>query len=280
MKQVSISVLMSIYKSEKALYFDQCMKSIWTDQTVKPAQVVLIQDGDIPQSLMDIIEKWKNIMGKVLVHHKNEENLGLTKSLNIGIMQYVSEKYIARMDSDDICDSRRFEMQYNYLESHPEIVALGSAAQEIDGDGKKLFLRFYPKGDNAVKKCIAKATPLQHSAVMMRSDVFKKGFVSYNEKYRLTQDLALWFDMLCAGFKIDNLDDVLLYFRITPGSFQRRNKVKARNELEIYLNGIYRLYGFTWRYVYPIFRYCYRMMPTSIVKLIFQSKLRNIVLKS
>lgn len=278
MKQGSISVVMSIYKNENARFFEECFKSIWIDQTLKPKQIILVQDGDLPSSLIAIINKWKGIIGDALIIHHNVNNLGLTKSLNIGI-GYVTEKYIARMDSDDICTSDRFEKQYTYLEQHPEICALGSSAMEIDESGKELYLRHYPKGDKEVRKCICKATPLQHSAVMMRSDVFKKGIVSYNENYRLTQDLALWFDMLCAGLKIDNLDETLLLFRITKSSFSRRNKVKAKNEFKIYMKGIARLHGFTWRYIYPIIRYLYRIMPTRIVEIVFKSNLRKKVLK-
>lgn len=279
MKQGSISVLMSIYKNENAIFFNECFKSIWIDQTMKPKQIILIQDGDLPSSLIDIINKWKKIIGESMIVHKNVTNLGLTKSLNIGI-GYVTEKYIARMDSDDVCLPNRFEKQYMYLEQNPEVCALGSSAMEIDEDGKELYLRHYPKGDKEVRKCICKATPLQHSAVMMRSDVFKNGIVSYNENYTLTQDLALWFDMLCAGLKIDNLDETLLLFRITKGSFSRRNKVKAKNEFRIYMSGIARLRGFTWRYIYPILRYVYRMLPTRLVEVIFKSNLRKNVLKT
>lgn len=279
MKQGSISVLMSIYKNENAIFFDECFKSIWIDQTMKPKQIILVQDGDLPSSLIEIINKWKKIIGESMIVHKNVTNLGLTKSLNIGI-GYVTEKYIARMDSDDVCLPNRFEKQYMYLEQNPETCALGSSAMEIDEGGKELYLRHYPKGDKEVRKCICKATPLQHSAVMMRSDVFKKGIVSYNENYTLTQDLALWFDMLCAGLKIDNLDDTLLLFRITKGSFSRRNKVKAKNEFRIYMSGIARLHGFTWRYIYPILRYVYRMLPTRLVEVIFKSNLRKNVLRT
>ena len=279
MKQGSISVLMSIYKNENAIFFDECFKSIWIDQTMKPKQIILVQDGDLPSSLIEIINKWKRIIGESMIVHKNVTNLGLTKSLNIGI-GYVTEKYIARMDSDDVCLPNRFEKQYMYLEQNLEICALGSSAMEIDEDGKELYLRHYPKGDKEVRKCICKATPLQHSAVMMRSDVFKNGIVSYNENYTLTQDLALWFDMLCAGLKIDNLDETLLLFRITKGSFSRRNKVKAKNEFRIYMSGIARLHGFTWRYIYPICRYLYRMLPTWLVEVIFKSKLRKRILKT
>lgn len=277
-KQASIAVVMSIYKSEEERFFDECLKSVWTDQTLKPKQIVIVQDGELPASLHKVLCKWKEILGDLMTVHINPHNLGLTKSLNIGI-KYVNEKYIARMDSDDICTSDRFEKQFSYLESHPEICALGSSAMEIDEDGKELFLRHYPKGDKAVKRCICKATPLQHSAVMMRTEPFKKGIVAYDERFRLTQDLALWFDMLCAGLKIDNIDDTLLLFRLTKSSFSRRNKVKAKNEFIIYIKGIYRLYGFTWRYIFPVARYFYRMMPTKFVQTVFQSEARRKLLK-
>ena len=277
-EQASIAVVMSIYKSEEARYFDECFKSIWTDQTLKPKQIVIVQDGNLPSCLLEILNKWRDIIGDVMTLHVNPQNIGLTKSLNIGI-KYVKEKYIARMDSDDVCMPDRFAKQFSYLESHPEVYALGSSAMEIDECGNKLFLRHYPKGDKAVRLCICKASPLQHSAVMMRTEPFKKGIIAYDERFRLTQDLALWFDMLCAGLKIDNLDDTLLLFRLTKTSFSRRNKVKAKNEFKIYMNGIRRLYGFTWRYIYPIARYLYRMMPTKLVKVIFLSGVRKRLLK-
>jgi glycosyltransferase involved in cell wall biosynthesis len=277
-KQASISVVMSIYKSENAHYFEECLESIWTAQTLKPKQIIIIQDGELPDSLLEVLKRWKNTLGDNMILHVNKDNIGLTKSLNIGI-GYVTEKYIARMDSDDISTPDRFEKQYKYLEAHPDICALGSSAMEIDKDGKELFLRHYPKGEKAVKECICKATPLQHSAVMMRSDVFKSGLVAYDERYRLTQDLALWFDMLCAGLKIENLDDTLLKFRITESSFSRRNKVKSKNEFQIYVKGIFRLYGFTWRYVYPVARYIYRRMPKKVVSMLFQSRFRRRLLK-
>lgn len=277
-EQASIAVVMSIYKSEEARYFDECFKSIWTDQTLKPKQIVIVQDGNLPSCLLEILNKWRKILGDVMTLHVNPQNIGLTKSLNIGI-KYVKEKYIARMDSDDVCMPDRFAKQFSYLESHPDVCALGSSVMEIDECGNELFLRHYPKGDEAVKSCICKATPLQHSAVMMRTEPFKKGIIAYDERFRLTQDLALWFDMLCAGLKIDNLDDTLLLFRLTKTSFSRRNKVKAKNEFKIYVNGIRRLYGFTWRYIYPIARYLYRMMPTKLVKVIFLSGVRKRLLK-
>ena len=48
---MKISVLMSIYKNEKLDYFDNCMKSIWDEQILKPDEIVLVQDGPLNEDL-------------------------------------------------------------------------------------------------------------------------------------------------------------------------------------------------------------------------------------
>ena len=40
---MSISVLMSVYKSEKADYLARALRSVWTDQTLKPDEIVLVE---------------------------------------------------------------------------------------------------------------------------------------------------------------------------------------------------------------------------------------------
>ena len=42
---MKFSVLMSIYHKEKAEYFNRAMQSIWDEQTMKPDEIVLVQDG-------------------------------------------------------------------------------------------------------------------------------------------------------------------------------------------------------------------------------------------
>lgn len=45
---MTISVLMSVYKSEKALLLECALQSMWDDQTWKPDQIVLMVDGPVP----------------------------------------------------------------------------------------------------------------------------------------------------------------------------------------------------------------------------------------
>lgn len=273
---MSISVLMSVYKNERPEYLDKSINSIWTDQTLQPTEIILIEDGPLSDELEQTINRWKKLIGNKLIIHKNETNLGLTKSLNIGL-QIASSDFIARMDSDDISDPKRFERQTKYLETHPDVAIVGGAMQEFNSSNPKLNVRHYPRNNEEVMHTIYKASPLAHPTVMMRSEIFRNG-LKYDERYRTSQDIALWFDAICAGYKIGNIDDITLYFRRDDEMFRRRSRAKAWNEFRIYMNGVRRVYGlFSLKYVFPISRLIFRLMPLSVVKFIYGSKIRHYV---
>lgn len=276
---MKISVLMSVYKAEKPEYLNKALHSVWEEQTYKPHEIVLIADGPLTPDLDDVIENWQKNLVNSFVLIRNELNEGLTKSLNKGL-KYVTGDCIARMDSDDISDPKRFELQSKYLVDNPEIDIVGGWIQEFDDFNSCLNIRKYPSDFNFIKKYICKASPLAHPTVMMRRRMFDEG-LNYNESYRTSQDLALWFDALDRGYKISNLPSVTLYFRLADDVFKRRNRKKAINEFKIYMNGIYRLYGlFSFSYIYPVSRLMFRLMPEFIIKGIYNSKLRGIILSN
>lgn len=274
---MSISVLMSVYKSEKPSYLDRALKSVWDDQTLKPNEIILVEDGVLGEDLGEVIACWKERLSDRLVLLRNETNLGLTKSLNKGI-KYVRSEYIARMDSDDISDPLRFERQFSYLQEHPEIDVLGGALQEFNDENPSLNVRHYPLTPEESRRYIVKASPLAHPTVMMRRRIFDDG-IAYNEQYRTSQDIALWFNLLSKGYNIANIPEVTIYFRRDDAVFKRRNRSKAINEFKIYMNGIRSLYGFTWKYAYPVARLCFRLLPTSVVKWIYGSNIRKRVVE-
>ena len=274
----TISVIMSVYKSEKPAFFDISLQSIWTDQILKPDEIIIIKDGPLGKDLDSIIDQWKNTIGDKLKVLENKENIGLTKSLNKGI-KVASSDYIARMDSDDISDPLRFTIQKEYLDSHPDVSVIGGSIMEFDSENHNLGIRKFPPDNNEVLKYIHKASPLAHPTVMIRKSIFDNG-LQYNEKYRTSQDIALWFDVLKAGYKIGNLNNITLKFRRDGGVFKRRSKAKAINELKIYLKGIYSLNGIvSWKYLFPIARFCFRMMPVSVVRYVYGTNVRTKILQ-
>ena len=275
----TISVLMSVYHSEKAEYLNRSLQSVWDDQSLKPNQIVLIEDGPLGEELHKVIDKWKERLQDVFCIVKNEKNIGLTKSLNKGI-QYITSELIARADSDDISMPTRFALQEKFLAEHPDVDILGGAMQEFNEDNDCLNVRRYPSTHEQARKYIMKASPLAHPSVMMRKKIFDEG-LRYNEEYRTSQDVALWFDALNVGYHIANLDDIILHFRQNSSVFKRRGRAKAWNEFKIYIKGIYRKKGlFTFYYVYPLSRLLFRLMPARLIELVYKSNMRNKMLQS
>lgn len=275
---MTISVLMSVYKAENPGFLDRALQSIYDDQTFKPMQIVLVEDGPLGDNLEAVVIRWKDRLGEMLTILKNEVNLGLTKSLNKGICVAKGD-LIARMDSDDISAPQRFELQSKYLEEHTDIDIVGGSLREFDELHSELRIRHYPLVHEEVMKYMCKACPLAHPTVMIRRKIFDAG-LRYDERYKMSQDIALWYDVVLAGYKIANVPEVTINFRSDGNVFKRRSRVKAWNEFKIYMVGIYKMYGFlSMKYRYPIARLCFRLMPPSIVKKVYSSRMRSRLLE-
>jgi len=247
---MTIAVLMSVYKNEKADRLERCIKSIWDDQTLKPDQVILVEDGPLSDELYQVISTWQCKLKDKMDVLKNEVNLGLTKSLNKGI-SFVKTELIARMDTDDQSTPIRFEVQERYLKEHPEIDVLGGACNVINEKGESLYTQYFKKTHSEMIKQICWRCPLPHPTVMMRTKMFTEKRLKYDERFRNSQDIALWEDR---------------------GVYSRRGKVRAKNEYKSFSRAARLLYGrYSWRRILPILRYSFRCLPVGLISYIYQS---------
>ena len=115
-----VSVLMAVYNAEK--YLTEAVESILV-QTFADFEFLIIDDGSVDGSAA-ILEDYAESDERVKVIH-NSENLGLTKSLNIGL-KLTQGKFIARIDADDVAVPERFEKQITFMDDHPDIGVCGS----------------------------------------------------------------------------------------------------------------------------------------------------------
>ena len=129
----TISDVMPVFNTPVS-YLKEAVDSILT-QTVKDFEFIIINDGST-YSCKEYLESLSD--PRIRIIH-NEKNLGITKSLNIGLRE-ARGKYIARMDDDDISIPIRFEKQFAFMESNPDIILCGSKKVTI---GKKDPLLYY-----------------------------------------------------------------------------------------------------------------------------------------
>ena len=267
---------MAVYSGDSPEYLDNALKSIWHDQTIKPNEIILIQDGPINESLENTINRWVYIIGPALTLIVNKENLGLTKSLNKGLT-FCTGNFIARMDSDDISLPNRFELQLKFFNDQPEIEVLGGAMIEFN-DNKKLNVRSYPTHMSEIKRRIHVASPLCHPSVMFRRTIFERGFL-YNDNLRTSQDIDLWFRLVLNGVQIANINEPLILFRINDNFYSRRSYKKAWSEFKVYFFRGIELNGFNTRLFYSFFRLFFRFLPTFLTKKLYTGKFRGTILK-
>ena len=114
---------------------------------------------------------------------KNDENIGLTKSLNIGI-RHAKGQFIARMDADDISLPHRFETQIRYLETHPDYALVGSWAYQIDETGRQQCIIELQVEDHEIRECLIRGNNFVHGSVMMRRSVILS-MGGYDERFNV-----------------------------------------------------------------------------------------------
>ena len=93
----SFSVLLSVYKNEKAEYLKEAIDSI-IDQTIKPSEIILVEDGELTEELYLIIDEYRSRYGVLLKIIKLEHNMGLGIALAKGL-EHCSNNIVARMDT-------------------------------------------------------------------------------------------------------------------------------------------------------------------------------------
>lgn len=216
---LKFSVLISVYYKESPAFLDEALTSI-EQQTLKPNEIVLVEDGPLTERLNTVIENHvenSNIPYKVV---KLEKNMGLGIALRKGLKtcQY---PWIARMDGDDIAMPERFEVQVNYLRRNQNIDVLGAWISEFSDDPDKSHgERRPPCRHHEILKYTKYRNPLNHMTVMFRKQAVEDagGYLPMNG----FEDYYLWIRMLKKGYMFANINQVLVKARTGEGMIQRR----------------------------------------------------------
>lgn len=162
--------------------------------------ILVIDDGsDAPISQQILQSKLQRGYSVSVI--RNEENKGITYSLNIGldwIRNNAAVKYIARLDCSDECAEERFYKQVAYLENHDEIGLLGSWC--IFENREKTSKHFFrtPTGHQSIERAMHFRNVFIHPAVMFRTDLLEiTGFYPYG--FNHAEDYALFWRLIRAS---------------------------------------------------------------------------------
>ncbi len=218
-----ITVLMPVHNGEK--YLREAIDSI-INQTYTDFEFLIINDGSTDSS-RDIILSSDDLRIRLV---DNDENMGLTKSLNKGI-RHAAGEYIARQDADDVSYPKRLEKQVRFLERNRDHAAVGSCIHIINKKSKIKGTLRKPLESDLISETLQKNNCIAHGSVLMR----KNGLLEvglYDESIDVAQDYDL-FIRLSEKFKLANLPDILYGWRNRKGNIsnERRQLQRLYNKI-------------------------------------------------
>lgn len=143
-----------------------------------------------------------------IVYVKNEENMGVARTLNRGLDMAKGE-YIARMDADDISLPERFAKQVAYLDANRQYAAVGSNAVIFYEDGTQHYTDV-PTDLQNVKLALPISNPFIHPVMMLRKSMLVN--IRYDSTFEGREDYRFWM-CLSQKHKMSNLPDRLLRYR-------------------------------------------------------------------
>ena len=213
-----ISVLMPAFNVED--YVGPAIESI-LNQTYTNFELIVLDDGSSDGTVKIISTYSDPRLKKVFL----PENKGLVSARNtlVGMAQ---GKYIAFLDSDDLSDPRRLELQLQYLQSN-HLDLCGTDHIVLHQESGKLKFSKQRHSDADIRAMIAVCSPLCNPSVMGRAEVFSA--VPYLSGNDGAEDYVMWVNLALAGCKFGNVPKNLITYRVHDNQISKVQNAKVNN---------------------------------------------------
>jgi glycosyltransferase involved in cell wall biosynthesis len=231
-----VSILIPAYNAQR--YLVDAVQSMLA-QTYGDFECIVVDDGSTDrtsQLLADLASRDPRVRAMRVPH------AGIVEALNAGLYAARGE-LIARMDADDISLPQRLEKQIQFLDSHPEVVALGTKVILVDPYDSPLWEIDVKVDHVQIEDELLRGNgwAVFHPSVVIRKSALDKSGV-YRPEYQWSEDLDLFLRLAQCG-KIANLPDVLLRYRQHFASVNRTKLELQMRRVERLLVDAYRRRG-------------------------------------
>lgn len=198
------------------------------NQSFRDFEFIIYDDGS-DEELAQSLQKYQELDGRVVLI-SNPVNHGLAYSLNTCI-DVARGKYLARMDDDDISHRFRLQVQYDYMEQHPETGFIGCNAGLLDELGVWGYRKMPEQPET---RTFLKFSPFIHPTVMIRREVLEQGgtYREGKENWRC-EDYELFMRLHQQGYQGRNLQQVLFYYREDRNSYTKRKVCYRLDEFHL-----------------------------------------------
>ena len=258
-----ISVIIPVYNGEDFIW--EAIMSILS-QSFREFECIIVDDASTDQSYQ-ICQEYAKKDQRIRLY-KNDENKWISFTRNRLINLCVTN-YIASQDCDDISVINRLELCFNFLEQNKDYGVVSWNNTIIDEGWSIIGKRVYPSN---IWKSILKKSPISQPSSMFRKDIFLKlGW--YDQSLNYWEDYDLWLKMYSYGYKIYNLDEVILCYRIhNQQTKSKQLKQTLKNTIFIQKRAmmVYGVKPVFSDYIYLFMEKCLLYLPNKFVLFLFK----------
>lgn len=246
--RIPVSVVIPCYRCADTLRL--VIKSV-LDQTVQPAEILLIDDasGDGTKGLMNEIAAEHPSLIRAL---SLEKNSGPGIARNEG-WNKATQPWIAFLDADDVWHPQKLEIQWSWLQEHPEVILCGHTSALLEES-------YLPITHSPQSVKLSPAQMLISNRLPTRSVMLCKDLPFRFQGKSVTEDYLLWLQVVLSGYPAYALDTCMAFSlrpEFSPGGYSGQLWKHEKRELnalkvlykERYLNVLKFSLWSAWSYV-------------------------------
>lgn len=268
MSDLPFSLLMPVYSGDTARHFERAFHSTVIEQSRRPSDVVIVQDGPVGDELEASIEHALATSPVPTIRHIIRQNVGLATALTAGL-ELCAHDIVARIDADDISLPMRFERQLPLIEQGLDLVGTGMY-EFLDDVGVIVGTRIPRTDPDEIVAFARFHDPFSHPTVVYRRSAVQRAG-GYQPLGRM-EDYWLFARMIDSGAAVGNVAEPLVMYRIGAGAYARRGGIEQWRSERLLQRELLRI-GFTTRWQCTrnlAVRGVYRFIPESWRKVLYR----------
>lgn len=196
-------------------------------QTFRDFELLLLDDGSTDSSA-GIIQSYNDTRIRYIPNPHD-----FIRTLNHGY-GLAKGKYIAQLDHDDLMVPQRLQIQYDYMEAHPHIVACGGWMHSF---GKYSGVIRVPLEHRQIMQDMLFHGPILNPTGFVRRDFLLEHHIRHQQEYSFYADYKFWLEVAKVG-QLANIPKILTLYRTSDGQATEKHlpgrwKIDRKIKMEV-----------------------------------------------
>src|SRR5664279_3533005 len=217
--KIKVSVIILTYNHGK--YVRQAIESVLDQKVSFPMEIIVADDKSTDQT-RDIIGKFHEKFPDLVKPIFRDENVGTTRNICDAFLRSRGEYLIAFGGDDYWIDSKKLQIQVDWLDKHPDYIGVSHVLESRNNEGT--VLRRYPSA-RLIGKTVSSELFLKGFYFPTPTTLFRNIFQGENAESfihlittsRLVEDVSLAMILLDTG-KVHVLDRCMSVYRVNAGA--------------------------------------------------------------